>query len=328
MATSAAALYKPWEAEVGTIKELNEITEKLYSQLVGKGGTWVYRGVADASHGFFSSLYRRTWWTKAAQAGKPWELVDPPEEQDLLNEEQRILADAHRWGLHDGERGRLSILRQLAMLQHHHAPTRLVDVSFNFWIALWFATEQQYQHGEPIDDATDGRVFIINVSSRLINENANEREWEDLNLRPWTSVVPDWCTKVRAWRPAQAERRIAAQHGAFLFGGVPTNTAGKRYPRDANSGKTGNWLDTVEVRTYTSLALRFHKVDPATGFKTDAAGNAFTIRIKKELKDELRERLRQTHGFTASTIYPDFPGFGRFGTPQLVEKPTKAPSAP
>jgi hypothetical protein len=324
MPFSPKDLYEPFEAVVSTIEELEEITDKLYSELISKKDSiWVYRGVGNADHSFSSSLYRRVWWTKAAMKGAPWTTVDPPTEKELAAAEHRVLVDVHRWGLHDGERGRLSILRQLAMLQHHHAPTRLIDVSFNYWIALWFATEQQYANGAPAADTTDGRVFIIDVTNRLINENDDERSWEDLNRRPWTgnNGPTDWCNTVRAWRPAQSERRIAAQHGAFLFGGVPTPTSSKKYPKDTQSGKTATWLNTEELRTCTSVPLRFHKVNPKTGFKDSAAGNAFTLRIAKELKPELRQRLQQTHGFVTSTIYPDVPGFGRFGTPQLVERP-------
>jgi hypothetical protein len=321
MAFGPADLYANFELKVSTIGDLNEVLETLYARRLSKPSTtWVYRGVADADHGFLSSLQRRVWWTQAAKPERPGTSVKPPNESEISEAEGQILADAHRWGLHDGQRGRLSVLGQLAMLQHNHAPTRLIDVSFNIWIALWFAAEAHFDNGAEAEETKDGRLFVIDISQRLINEIDGERGWADEHSRPWTGVR-DWCDTARAWRPPPAERRIAAQHGGFLFGGIPRTTSVKRYPKSTASGTTGEWLTQDELRSCTSLPLRFHKVDPKTGFKESSAGSAFTIRIAKNLKPVLRKRLQQLHGFTTGTIYPDISGFGRFGTPQLIERP-------
>ena len=313
-------LYTNFEQRVKSFNGLHRAIDELFSKhLLGTEKTWVYRGVANADHGFLSSLYRRVWWTKAKQAGQPWMSSEPPDEGEVAKAEEEILADAHRWGLHDAERGRLSVLRQLAVLQHNHAPTRLIDVSFNVWIALWFAVEQQWENGAPVSDSTDGRIFAIDITERLINENA-DRSWEDDLRRPWTSAS-DWTEQTRAWRPTPSDKRIAAQHGAFLLGGVPTPSASIKYPKSTMSGHSGQWLNKTELRSCTSLPLRFHKTRPQTGFKKTTSGAAYTIRIDKNAKAEIRERLRHLHGFTTKTIYPDIAGFGRFGTPQLIETP-------
>ena len=58
----------------------------------------------------------------------------------MQHEEVDILKELHRWGLHNSESGgRLSILNQLAILQHYGAPTRLIDITFDAWVAVRFA---------------------------------------------------------------------------------------------------------------------------------------------------------------------------------------------
>jgi len=289
MAFGPDDLYQNFEVTANTLSELTAHLDALYeNRIKALNTTWVYRGVGNADYGFLSSLHRRVWWSKAAQAGKYWTGVEPPDETELAEAEERILADAHRWGIHDADRGRLSILRQLAVLQHNHAPTRLIDVSFNIWVALWFATELSYANGLPVPDTTDGRLFVVDISDRLINET-NERDWEDELSRPWRdSLINDWCSTTRAWRPAPADRRIAAQHGSFLLGGVPFTSAKQHYPKSPSSGKTGKWLSKDELRSCTSLPLRFHKANPKTGFKQSTAGDAYTIRITAGLKGDLR----------------------------------------
>lgn len=324
-------LYEKFEATASTMAELDKVLEKLYQGAITNAddSVWVFRGVGNADHGFSSSLYRRAWWTKAAKEGKDYRSVEPPTEAELAKYEKQVLIDVHRAGLHEGERGRLSILRQLALLQHHHAPTRLIDVSFNIWVALWFASQESFDAGLVAPDATDGRLFIIDITRRLINEDQAERPWEDAHDTPWSgsNAPPNWCHVARAWKPAKIERRIAAQHGAFLLGGVPVSSSEHNYPKSPDSGKSGTWLSNRELRTCTSIPLRFHKALPKTGYSFGSSKSpgspAFTIRIAQDLKPELRTRLRKLHGFTTTTIYPDVPGFGRFGTPWMVERPAE-----
>jgi hypothetical protein len=95
---------------------------------------FVWRGQAVAEWPLYSSLYRRTRLT----------LNQDLKEADLQQEEHNILTALHQWGLHStAQNGRLSVLRQLALLQHYGAPTRLIDITFNAFVAAWFAVEQK-----------------------------------------------------------------------------------------------------------------------------------------------------------------------------------------
>ncbi len=226
-----------------------------------------------------------------------------------------------------GDRGRLSILVQLAMLQHYGSPTRLIDVTFNPFIGLWFAVEKKWKNGEVRNEDTDGRLFAIDVTDRLINENDDHREWEDRLHRPWPRAPAktaaddtkkkyrEWRTQVLAWRPPHFDGRMAAQNGGFIFGGVPT--APPQWPKSTNPAD-GKWkID--EVRRATSLGLRAHKLDPQAGGVTKDA--VYSIRIDAGAKQDIRDRLENLFGYRHSTIYPDFTGFAAFGTPELKSAP-------
>ena len=208
---TAPQLYKAFEGKIGTAGDLDAMMADLEAEQRNdpdKKRVFAYRGVANANHAFFSSLYRRLWWTEAAKAGRTIATHPPPTEYALAAAEDRILVELHRWGLHDAERGRLSVLRQLAVLQHNHAPTRLIDVSLNIWVALWFAVEQRWADGQPLADTQDGRLFAIDITDRLINEDDDRRDWEDTLHTPWGDPPSIWTKGAFAWQPSPADRRM------------------------------------------------------------------------------------------------------------------------
>lgn len=75
-----------------------------------------------------------------------------PEEQYLLDEAERIFPDLFRQCMKDVER--------LAVAQHYEIPTRLLDVSGNALVALYFAAQPNTTGGEE----NDGKVFVFKVS--------------------------------------------------------------------------------------------------------------------------------------------------------------------
>lgn len=303
--------WRPFETTISSFSEVNDLIQGIFQQWSMGGGIFAWRGQVDASWALHSSLYRRLLWTDNGI----------PTEKKLYVEEGEILKLAHQWGLHRGSAGRLSILSQLAVMQHHGVPTRLIDVSFNPFIGLWFAVEKKWSNGSVTHEDKDARLFAIDVSSRLINET-DEREWEDDNKRPWNSRLNRqmWCTNTRAWRPPRIESRISAQNGGFLLGGVPMsrNEHGQVNWRK-NTTTTGGFWRISEVREATSLPLRVHKIEPRAGGVWENA--VYTIRIAANAKAEIREKLEQLFGYRHSTIYPDFVGFASFGRPRLKSWP-------
>jgi hypothetical protein len=304
--------FAPWEKVIESFDEMNEVLMSLFDKWVTQGRQFAWRGVVDASRPLHSSLYRRLLWTSKSR--------EAPNEETLCQKEREILTLVHRWGLHNSEHGRLSILAQLATLQHFGAPTRLIDVTLNAYIGLWFAVEEKFHEGLPAYSDTDGRLFAVDITNRLINEDDERRCWEDSLEKPWKNL-PDteWFKQAWAWRPPALEARIAAQNGAFLLGGVP-QTPFRRWPKEPRAG--GGWWAIDEVRRCTSIPLRMHKAEPkAGGVSTKSGQPAYTFRITAKAKRDIRERLTNVFGYSHSTIYPDYPGFADYGTPDLRKSP-------
>jgi hypothetical protein len=307
-AMNVADFFRPWEKEIKTFDEINDVLSEVFEERIAEGRRFAWRGMVCGDWPLHSSLYRRHLCTTTGPTA--------PNEKSLSALEDELLAEVHRWGLHNGARGRLSIFEQLATLQHFGAPTRLIDVTLNAYVGLWFAVEQKWENGVLKHDNDDGRLFAIDVTDRLINEDDARRSWEDELTRPWNGLDPlEWSAKTWAWQPPALEARISSQHGAFLFGGVPRTGARIRWPKGPTAG-SGSWgIDSV--RRAISVPLRLHKAEPEAGGVSTTGQPAYTYRIKAEAKRDIRERLQRLFGYSHATIYRDYPGFADFGMPEL-----------
>ena len=305
---SASAFWKPWEKTASSFNDVRDIIQDIFDTWSAEGRTFAWRGQVNADWGLHSSLYRRLFLT----------LGTPPAEATLYEKEDEVLKRVHQWGLHHASAGRLLILYQLAMLQHYGAPTRLVDCTFNPYIGLWFAVEEKWSNAQVQYANDDARLFAVDVTGRLINEADSTRSWEDDFARPWRpSKLPraDWSSEVYVWRPSSSERRISAQHGGFLLGGVPaSNATRQRQWRKATAPNAGYW-PIADVRGAVSLPLRVHLLNAGPG--KPATNPVYTIRIDAKAKADIRTRLENLYGYRHSTMYPDFTGFSAFATPEL-----------
>ncbi|MDI6692313.1 MAG: FRG domain-containing protein [Anaerosomatales bacterium] len=314
-----SAFWSPWEVVVDSFDAVEAQVYGVFEKWSKRGSVFAWRGQMDASWPLHSSLYRRLLWSSSA--------AEAPKESDVANAEREILADVRRWGLHMGEYGRLSVMNQMAMLQHYGAPTRLIDITFNPWIGLWFAVQERRadEDGTP----RDARLFAFDVTHRLINGRESQlRDWEDSLTIPWPRPVAptaspeereayrQWITNTYAWRPPRFHPRLAAQNGGFLLGGVPS-TGAMTWPKTSDPAD-GVWT-IDEVRRATSVAMRVQKVgaDPDDpGFDV-----MYTLRISASAVPTIRRRLQELFGYEPLTMYPDYPGFADYGTPRLRRTP-------
>jgi hypothetical protein len=307
--------WTPFEVKLDSFDGLVNAINSVMAKAVERNIQFAWRGQVSANWALHSSLYRRLVLSK----GK----ILP--EDDLAKEEINILIDLHRWGLHSSAAtGRLSVLRQLAMLQHYGAPTRLIDISFNAWVGVWFAVEEKWSNGQRVNEDQDARLFAFDVTNRLINENTKYRKWEDDLSRPWKDKRQDpipkkeWTTSVFAWKPSNLDARIAAQNGGFLFGGVPATIRPDnkifQFPKSPNFND--GWWKIDEGRKACCLAMRPHVFESKRGLGANS-GALYTFRIASAAKKDIRQRLDKMFGYKHATIYPDYTGFASFGTPAL-----------
>ncbi len=313
-----ASFFEYWEPEpISSLDSFIDIIKVTFSRWSEKNVQYAWRGVVNAEWALHSTLYRRMIWTHGNQT----------KEDQLQRIEKEILADAHRWGLHYSGESHLPILYELAMLQHFGVPTRLIDVTFNPLIALYFAVEDQKDDfGESSFEEVDGRIFVFDVSSRIINEKSTqERAWENSYDRFWADGrIEDWRVSYWAWKPAPIQERFAAQQSGFIFGGVPiTIDANKKrkYWPDPPSGDKKFW-GIEDVRKAVSVAVRFHRLELQQEKAQGRPPNdpTFTLRVAAKSKARIRNELRSYFGIEARTIYPDYPGFSARGIPSLHRK--------
>lgn len=334
--------WKSYESVATNYSDLHARIEELSQYATNAKRTIAWRGQTNAAWPLTSKLYREL--SSKTLRGKT--------ETELAKLEKRILIELREWGLH-GQKGtgRLSILSQLAILQHYGAPTRLIDISFNALVAAFFATEQA-----DTEDDKDARIFAIDITDRVISENTHFREWEDTLDTPWSKSfrkrkfedIPredweplanapgdcetytrwceyEWTTQYYAWKPPALDARIAAQNGGFLLGGVvgtaamegvlnrakPIKRGGFQVARPTSIGTTPATLFIEELRSLTSIAAKPQPF-PKGNIRSNTHNAVYSIRITSEAKISIRKVLRNMYGYSYSTIYPDFSGFANY----------------
>lgn len=169
-----SACFALWESEITNFDEINDKLTGLFETWVEENGrVFAWRGVVDARWPLHSSHIASS--------------LDEQRRTDSRGGrvEGRGRSTRERPPLHNGSRGCLSVLSQLATLQHFGAPTRLIDVTLNAYIGLWFAVQPAFTNATPRDDPQiAGRLFALDITDRLINEREANRDWEDELHRP------------------------------------------------------------------------------------------------------------------------------------------------
>lgn len=216
------------------------------------------------------------------------ENVDEITERGLAELEAAVLDEMAGRGVGRGmTRGEL-----LMVLQHHGGPTRLMDVSDRPLEALYFAVEG--------GDATDGRLFLLNVIER--EDGAHRMRLSVEEDLPWAKYVrgqkqasSEWTTAVKVIDERPLDPRMVAQRGRFLVGGLQRAYSGLTLQHD------GEALTAAELQAVSMLTIGFLKRVPQ---QTQWPALGWTIRIPASEKPRLRELL-SSRGISHETMYPD-----------------------
>lgn len=286
----ASEIYRPWEEVVEGWEQFQDVLFDLTTRHAGRDLVW--RGVKQADWGIMSSLYRVL-----------RKLHDrPPTEEEMNAAEQRTLDLARKdWRFDD-----MPALELLAHLQHYGAPTRLLDVSLNPLIALWFAVERRED-----DQHVDARVFAFVTGKQFISLNprwsGRYLRWHQQEYRSERGrLANDWGTgrKRRVWRPPAYNARISAQNGAFIIDGVPLEDASRA------ELELRSYVSITQLQQVSSINFRFSRIQ-RDNLRPESAP-VFTIRIRAEAKHEIREQLERRFGYSASSIYSDMSGLAEY----------------
>jgi hypothetical protein len=218
--------------------------------------------------------------------------------------EERVLREARAQGI-----GRnLTSLELLTVLQHHLIPTRLIDVSASWKVALYFASE--------LHDSVDGRIFVVATKPSLWDEFSRSKgqspEWPNSDAHPWQQTT--WPVVLPFTDP-----RMISQQGYFLVGGLTTNVGGHHqywndvevHPPKGNQKKSP--LTQQELRDVSTLMIKFPKLrgvqaGPLANMEKELKGLwtavGLTIPVPGAMKPQIRKILDEHHGIGEDSIYP------------------------
>lgn len=284
--------YGPWEDSpvrsfTEAINRIESITER-----AGKSEL-AWRGQSNHLWGLHNGLYRYLEGFQKAQNIVNNKRSKFPNEHKLRVAEAKILEKIRsEWRYTDK-----SALEIFANLQHYHFPTRLLDVSKNALVALYFAIE---------DSAVqeDSRVFCFAIDDRKIS--LEKETWNTQNI-PWVefddSPQGKWCTQMPLyWEPPIYNPRITAQQAGFILAGVPRTNQQVASKYSKGPRTRNEFWKIEEIKAVTSVPLRMQSLSSKS---TRDKEMTFTFRISKNAKSEIREKLEKIFNLKPSTIYPD-----------------------
>ncbi|MEQ9332964.1 FRG domain-containing protein [Thalassobaculum sp.] len=254
---------------------------------------WAFRGQSDGAWGLVSSLER---------AFQQFEC--PPEarraaELEIFRQFQR---SAHH---HVREAPKPNdLIEWFALMQHHGAPTRLLDFTYSFYVAAFFASESL------TDMSAIWGLNLSRLSRRLATSHADlpdpSRTGPGLTAHAYNELASSF---VRADRvspglvPVEPERkneRLSIQQGLFLF------------PADITVPCEQNLADTFGIDPG-----EFSRKDGAFSYSRDEllresceSSDMIKIEIPRSVQAEALAMLRSVN-LTAATLFPGLDGFAR-----------------
>jgi len=218
--------------QVNDWSKLEDLLESYYvDQALNAGNRWIFRGVSSVSYGLLNSLEREL-------RGNPYWEGKPAEAERLLIHEFK--KRAHHY-VRDVPRETAEI-EWLALMQHHGAPTRLLDWTRSPYVALFFAVRGSSANlGNPA-------IWVLNieyctrVACRVLQEQLC------LKQPPSDHQLFDLCCDkafdvVFPIDPMRANERLAIQQGVLLYPG----NIGKSFDENLSGGVGMDDMVRIEI---------------------------------------------------------------------------------
>ncbi len=211
-------------------------------------------------------------------------------EKDIIREFQRKL---HLYT--SNVPARPDILQWLALMQHHGAPTRLLDWTYSFWIAVYFAIERR----KPEEKAT---IWAVNATQTVADYESKKAKFdfspkykeildriEGRNDLPYcdTDAIADNVATLYLFENPQKmilasgsfrrNQRLTLQQGTFLI------------PGDITESFRSNLFASIDPDNEKHIQLR-------------------VIEITRELKKDIVKHLQEMN-IKNEVLFPDLDGF-------------------
>ncbi|MCS0445089.1 FRG domain-containing protein [Vibrio diabolicus] len=167
---------------------------------------WIYRGQSNSEWKLQSSLYRSVSQAKSVREIANMRSSSINHRFNEKNMLDRFKSCAHLHLSHLPRSG--DSLSWLALMQHHGAPTRLLDFSFSPYIALYFALESGNE---------DSAVYMLNHDAiRKVDDEHFGNSRKEIYKRVMYGDDYDDEICLFAFEPEFANQRLIAQQGLFV----------------------------------------------------------------------------------------------------------------
>lgn len=191
------------------IKNLNEYINVISSNFSKTKYRRFYRGHPSIEYDLVPSIYRQS-KRKKKKTGKKRKYVEF---------EDKMYMEALTYCIKDFT-DENSDFENLVKMQHYEFPTRLLDLTMNSLVALFFAVRKS-----DLEDATDGEVFIFELNKEDIhnyNGKVVKRLSRIVRKRNTESLDSEY-NNIICVIPRQNVDRLINQNGAFLLFGSKVN---------------------------------------------------------------------------------------------------------
>lgn len=249
---------------------------------------WAFRGQADAGWKLQSSLSRHI--QVSGVCPDAWPLQERRIRRIFKRKAHLFLKDTPR-----------DELEWLALMQHHGAPTRLLDLTWSPYVAAFFALERA---------TTDAAVWAFNLPliwqrARVSIDGVDVEQADPCDLHSFeTFYEPNRHAFVWQGEPDRMPQRVIAQSGTFLVSGhlgLTVEEILERYPRTRGVRTSGEdalliqfVLDTPRVRADAMASLYSMNITQATlfpGLDGLARSMAYEFEYSWEVDLKTNERL-------------------------------------
>jgi hypothetical protein len=227
--------------------------------------SWAFRGQADAIWPMWSSLSRHLRYAT----------IDP---RAWTGQEERILRifkrKSHLFLQHiPAER---DSFEWLALMQHHGAPTRLLDATWSPYVAMFFALER---------GASTAAIWAFNAGALNAMDTFRLRDGRRIDLR-----------HVGTWEHESYERHFLRARAPFVILGEP---------------KTMNRRLIAQSGTFVVPSMLHQPVEAIIDGYANSA--ELLIKIEIDVAAMREEAMRSLYGMniTNATLFPDLDGLAR-----------------